>query len=84
MQQLLRTQQGIGVLRHSTIFNLTNMELFDTQKNVLCRGLGYGLPPRISKEAIEVEFELCWQQLEDLTTTESRRRQCKTAMANLA
>ena len=84
LQQLLRTQQGIGVLRHSTIVNLTNIELTDTQKNVLCRGLGYGLPPRISKEAIEAEFELCWQQLEDLTTTESRRRQCKTAMANLA
>ena len=36
------------------------------------------------KEDIEADFELCWQQLENVTTNDERRKQCWRAMANLA
>ena len=36
------------------------------------------------KEDIEAEFKLCWKQLENVTTSDERRKQCRRAMANLA
>ena len=85
LQYLLESQHGVGVLRHSTIVNLTGFELSDMQKDVLCRGLNYGIPPRISKEEIEAEFELCWQQLEELPAYGiEERKECQAAMAHLA
>ena len=64
--------------------NLADIELTNDQKNVLCRGLGYGVPPRPVKEDIEAEFELCWHQLENVTTSDEWRKQCRRATANLA
>ena len=84
LQRLLKTQQGQGVLRHDTVFNLTDIELTDIEKDVLCRGLNFGIPPHLVREEIEAEFELCWKQLETVPTTDDRRRECKTALANEA
>ena len=64
--------------------NLADVQLTNDQKNVLCRGLGYGVQPRPVKKEIEAKFELCWQQLENVTTNDERRKQCWRAMANLA
>ena len=83
LQWLLNKQHGSGVLRHSTIVNLTDVEFSEAEKNVLCRGLNYGLPPRINQEAIQAEFELCWQQLDELTTTDERRKQCKATLIDI-
>ena len=43
----------------------------------------HGLPPRINQEAIQAEFELCWQQLDELTTTDERRKQCKATLIDI-
>ena len=84
LQRLIKVQQGQGVLRHSTVFNLADIELTEIEKDVLCRGLNFGIPPRLVREEIEAEFELCWKQLERLPTTNERHAECKAAMANEA
>ena len=45
IDRLLKEQHGVGVLRHSIIVNLVDVELTNNQNNVLCRGLGYGVLP---------------------------------------
>ena len=85
LKYLIRNQIGEGVLRHSVIFNLANIELTDIEKDVLCRGLNFGVPPRLSQEMIAAEFELCWQQLERTTgALEQRKEECKATLAHLS
>ena len=48
------------------IINLAGIELADIEKEVLCRGLKYGIPPKVRREEVEAEFELCYQQLQQL------------------
>lgn len=82
---LIKSQLGQGVLRHSTIINLSDVELTEIQKDVLCRGLNFGIPPaKLSHEAVIAEFEMCWQQLEGMVTSDERRATCKTSLANIA
>ena len=81
---LIKSQLGEGTLRHSTIINLLDTEINDLQKDVLCRGLNFGVPPKLSSEEIAAEFELCWQQLEDIATTKEKRSACKASLANIA
>ena len=50
-------------MQQSTIINLANVELSGTERDVLCRGLRFGIPPRIQKEKVQAEFELYYQQL---------------------
>ena len=81
---LLKTQIGIGPLNHSTITNLSSIELTDIQKDVLCRGLDFGIPRKFSPEGVKAEFEECWQQLKDRPAfSEERRERCKSAMSAL-
>ena len=60
LQRLRKAQLGQGELDHSVIINLAGIELSDVQKDVLCRGLNFSMPPRtdnISNE-VKAEFEL--------------------------
>ena len=84
LRWLLQSQIGQGVLRHSTIVNLADVELSDIEKDVLCRGLDFGIPPHLSRLDIEAEFELGWQQLGDKPTSEERRKECKATLAGIA
>ena len=84
MKWLVQSQLGQGVLRHSHIVNLAGIDLTDIQKDVLCRGLDFGIPPRVDKLEVFAEFELCWRQLEDLPTSEDKHAECKTTLASLA
>ena len=80
LRWLLQSQIGIGVLRDSTIVNLSNIELSQVEREVLCRGLDYGIPPHLSRMAIEAEFELGWQQLNGIPTTDERRKECTATL----
>ena len=51
---------------------------------MLCRGLDYGIPPRICKEEVIAEFELCWKQLENYATSDDARRRCKATLSGIA
>ena len=89
LKWLIKTQLGVGVLQHSAILNFSSIELSDMQKDVLCRGLGFGIPPSrnvTSFQAVASEFELCWQQLERLPTCTSDecRQECKASLASFA
>ena len=47
---LIRTQVGNGQLRHSTITNLSEVQLTEIQKNVLCRGLNFHSPKNLQRK----------------------------------
>ena len=83
---LVRTQLGCGQADHATITNLSDVELTDVEKDVLCRGLTFGVPPKkLCKEEIQAEFEFCWGQLTDTpSVSEQRREECRSALASLA
>ena len=48
---------------YDTIINLTDIELTTLQKEVLCRGVDFSVPPRISEPEILTEFEMLQQQI---------------------
>ena len=82
---LVKTQLGLGQVDHSTIMNLSSVDLSEIQKNVLSRGVNFGVPPKLRKEEIKSEFELCWNQLEDLpTVSKERRDECRSTLSGLA
>ena len=54
-------QNGNQRVQHDTIVNLSSVELTETEKDVLCQGLKFGVPPRLRKELILAEFELARQ-----------------------
>ena len=81
---MIRTQVGNGQLRHSTIINLSDIELTEIQKNVLCRGLNFGIPPKLSHEKVKAEFELGWQQLNRTKTSTEQSEQCRATLGGLA
>ena len=50
----------------------------EVQKNVLARGLNFGIPPKLVEQEVKAEFELCWSQLRDLPAASAERRdECK-------
>ena len=85
LQWLKKSQLGHGKLDHSTIVNLAGVELSETEKDVLCRGLNFGVLPKLSREEIEAEFELCWQQLDrKVPNSQEAKLQCKATLADLS
>ena len=85
MNWLIKSQLGQGVLHHSTIVNLSDVELTDGEKDILCRGLDFGIPPHLSSETIDAEFELCWEQLEKTTPIlDPHQQECKAAFSHLS
>ena len=63
---------------------MAGIELTEVEKDVLCRGLKYGIPPRLEKEKIQAEFELCWQQLQrSKSTSKLKEDVCKASLSDL-
>ena len=82
---LLKTQVGHGPLQHSTIMNLSSIELTETQKNVLCRGINFGVPRMIMTEEVKAEFEICWQELRHKNAVSNElREECRSTLTTLA
>ena len=86
LEWLIRSQRGQGELDHSTVINLSGVELTETQKDILCRGLSFGVPPRMKNfdVLVEAEFELCWQQLGGfIPKSDEKAQDCKLNLAHL-
>ena len=86
LKWLRKKQHGFVEPEHSCIVNLAGIELADIEKEVLCRGLKYGIPPKVRREEVEAEFELCYQQLQQLPVQpgEDKIQTCKTKLAGIA
>ena len=85
LKWLRKGQHGSNTLLTTALLNLSDAELSDVEKEVLCRGLKFGIPPTINKEEVLAEFELCWRQLSDMTPlSPDRVPECKAEMTNLA
>ena len=87
LARLRKFQLGPGKLQHSTIIHLAGIELTEVEKDVLCRGLNFTIPPKTANLAneVEAEFELCWEQLSRCVPTSNEKEQdCKAAMAGVA
>lgn len=83
LERMVGKQHGTNNLKTSVLVNLAKVDLSDLEKEVLCRGLGFGIPSKTSKEEVHAEFELCWQQLDNLEPVSAdKKAQCKTAMAD--
>ena len=63
---------------------ITNLSSVGGAKNVLCRGLNFGVLPKFCKEEIKAEFDLCWDQLKDLPSASIEcREECRSALNNM-
>ena len=77
-------QNGDQQLRYENIVNLADIELTEAEKDVLCRGLKFGIPPRIRREEILAEFELAWQQIPKELLTKEREQECRANLLGIA
>ena len=51
----------------------------------MCRGLNFGVLPKVSKEEVKAEFELGWNQVRDLPAiSEERHEECRSTLSSLA
>ena len=62
IKRLRQERFGLGTNNYNTLLNLANVELNTLQKEVLCRGVDFGIVPRISEPNILAEFELLQRQ----------------------
>ena len=83
-ERLNKEQNGDQRGQHKTIVNLSSVELTDVEKDVLCRGLKFGVPPRLRKEQILAEFELAWQQIPKGTLSKEDEMECKARLSGTA
>ena len=52
------SQNGDPQLQHENIFNLANIELTEVEKDLLCRGLRFGIPPGLIKNRSSLSLSL--------------------------
>ena len=71
--------------QYSCIFNLTSLELTTLEKEVLSRGLKFGIPPKPRREEVIAEIEILFRQLKyhDPTSDETLDA-CRIRLANAA
>ena len=78
-------KNGNGTIQHSTIINLAGVELRDVERDILCRGLRFGIPPKLNKEAVQAEFEVFYQQLLSSTPiSKDKEQECRAALSEIA
>ena len=77
------TQNSDLQLNYCNIVNLAGIDLSDVEKDVLCRGLKFGIPLSIRKESIVAVFKLAWLQLPKAGMMKDAELQCKVEMASL-
>ena len=63
LQRLKKERFGNTCGQYSNIFNLAELELTDLEKEVLSRGLKFGIPRKTSREEVWAKFEVLHQQL---------------------
>ena len=82
IKRLRQDRYGIVTNDYSNIINLANVELTTIEKEVLCRGVDFGVPPRISEPEILAEFELLQNRLDQfcpISKSSADRSKCELA-----
>ena len=83
--RLQRDRFGSRTSDYGTIYYLTDMDMSTLQKEVLCRGVDFGIPPpNISEPDILAEFEILQRQTAQLCPTSkeaAERSRCELAAA---
>ena len=85
LRRLKKERFGNTCGQYSNIFNLADLELTTLQKEVLSRGLKFGIPANTSREEILAEFEVLHQQLRyHQPVSEEAAESCRIRLANAA
>ena len=75
-------------LRHDpekVIFNYSSLQLNDIEKNVLCKGLNFCLPPRkLNYADTLVSFELLYRDIKNLEMNHEERESIKARMKDIS
>ena len=82
IERLRQYRYGIVSDNFDNIVNLAGIELTTLEKEVLCRGVDFGVPPRISVPEVLAEFEILQQQLSQFTPvskTAAEKSKCDLA-----
>ena len=70
---------------YDTIINLADVELTTLQKELLCRGVDFGIPPTIREPEILAEFELLQRQTDHfVAVSKSATERSKSELAAIA
>ena len=83
---LLKKQRyGSFSLSHDTIINLSDKELTDIEKDVLSRGVDFGIPWRPRKEEVLAEFEMFYRKLVQFSPQSMDAAvQCRSSLETIA
>ena len=85
MHRLKKERFGNLNGQYSNIFNLAGLELSKLEKEVLSRGLKFGIPQRVSREEIQAEFEVLHQQLrQHMPVSKEAADSCGVKLAGIA
>ena len=85
IKRLRQDRHGIVTNYYSNIINLANVELTTIEKEVLCHGVDFGVPPRISEREILAEFELLQNNVSTLRLgPSSGNKEMTTVNGNLS
>ena len=82
---LKKKRFGSFSVSHETIINLSDVELTNIQKDILCRGPHFGVPLRTKGEPISCEFELLYRNLLEFSPqSKDAATQCRSSLEALA
>ena len=83
---LLKKQRyGSFSVSYDTIINLSDIELTDVEKDVLCRGVHFGIPGRQKREEVLAEFEVFHQNLlQFVPRSKTAANQCRSSVEAFA
>ena len=85
LTRLKRERFGNVIGQHSNIFNIAEINLSSLEREVLSRGLDFGIPKRTSREEIQTEFEVLYKQLKHYGPTSVEADDiCRTKLAGIA
>ena len=67
------------------IINLSDYTLSSAEKELLCRGMSFGLPPKTNREEVMADFEVFYDRLSSsLPKTNRSASVCATSLADIA
>ena len=85
LTRLKRERFGNVIGHHSNIFKIAGIDLSCLEREVLNRGLDFGIPQRTSREEIQTEFEVLYKQLKHYGPTSIEADDiCRTTFAGIA
>ena len=85
LKLLCKKRYGFVSISHDTIINLAGIKLANVQRDVLCRGVHFGIPATTKKEHIMAEFQLFYQNVLQFTPVSlSAAAMCRATLESTA